>query len=638
VYFKEGKLVGISIDFWKLWEEKTGHQVELIPVEWAKAHEIMKAKQADVIDMVFYTEKRDEYLDFTRPFFFIPSSVYYRKNLHLDSLSDLSRYVVGAKESDALIDQVLSVNPSVRFQTYPDFVGVVIAAYRGEIDVFVMTDPSANYYLARYDLLDEFSRFPFPEPNAAHLATWERNATVLALLNEGLAKFNQEELDSLLDRYLVKKTIYPPWLLRVLLGGGIAVFVVVFLLSFFGWLLKRRVEERTKELVHVQKELEMRHEELTVAYEELATQNEELEVMYRELEKSHHNFLETARMLSRLVAVEIEERSFLEDLLGVALRSIPKTRYGSAFLVNGDYVEIVALRGHDRKLLGHRFHKSDFIASNDVAVIPKILDYRRERGDEEVVALSLPIAESLTAPLSWGGEVFGYLNLDIPEDSQERFTEADKEIVRGLSGIAVAFRGLRETVEREEGLRRKLLLVLVKALDYYDRDTRGHSEGVARYAMKIAEKLGLSDSATRTIYWSALLHDIGKIYVPQSILNKPGRLGPEEYELVKIHPVKSAELLLEVEGLEEIATIVRYHHERWDGKGYPQGLSGEGIPFASRILAVADAFEAMTSERSYKKSLGQEEAQEELKRCRGSQFDPAIVEAMIELLEAGDFL
>ncbi len=287
---------------------------------------------------------------------------------------------------------------------------------------------------------------------------------------------------------------------------------------------------------------------------------------------------------------------------------------------------------------GHRFHKSDFIASNDVAVIPKILDYRRERGDEEVVALSLPIAESLTAPLSWGGEVFGYLNLDIPEDSQERFTEADKEIVRGLSGIAVAFRGLRETVEREEGLRRKLLLVLVKALDYYDRDTRGHSEGVARYAMKIAEKLGLSDSATRTIYWSALLHDIGKIYVPQSILNKPGRLGPEEYELVKIHPVKSAELLLEVEGLEEIATIVRYHHERWDGKGYPQGLSGEGIPFASRILAVADAFEAMTSERSYKKSLGQEEAQEELKRCRGSQFDPAIVEAMIELLEAGDFL
>jgi polar amino acid transport system substrate-binding protein len=156
---------------------------------------------------------------------------------------------------------------------------------------------------------------------------------------------------------------------------------------------------------------------------------------------------------------------------------------------------------------------------------------------------------------------------------------------------------------------------------------------VARYALKIAERLNLDPETTKKIYWAGYLHDIGKIFVPQDILNKPGRFTEEEYNLVKIHPVKSEELVLEIEDLAEIARIIRHHHERWDGKGYPDGLSDDDIPLGSRILEIADAFEAMTSKRPYKRALTLKEAIEELKRCSGTQFDPKLVEIMVSVIE-----
>jgi polar amino acid transport system substrate-binding protein len=186
---------------------------------------------------------------------------------------------------------------------------------------------------------------------------------------------------------------------------------------------------------------------------------------------------------------------------------------------------------------------------------------------------------------------------------------------------------------REQGLfQRRLLSVVVKALEYYDYYTRGHSENVAHYATLFAEKLGLDRNSIRRLFWAGMVHDVGKIFVPQHILNKNGLLSPEEYELVKIHPLKSFELLNEA-GLEDIARIARHHHERYDGRGYPDGLTGENIPFESRILTVVDAFDAMTSDRPYKKAAGLQEAIAEIERCSGTQFDPYLAKKFVELLK-----
>ena len=135
-----------------------------------------------------------------------------------------------------------------------------------------------------------------------------------------------------------------------------------------------------------------------------------------------------------------------------------------------------------------------------------------------------------------------------------------------------------------------------------------------------------------------LLHDIGKIFTPKEILYKPGPLNDEEWVIMRRHPVDGAEILERIAGLKEIALSVRYHHERYDGKGYPDGLTGEQIPLGARIASVVDVFDAMVSDRPYRKAMSVEKAVEELKRCRGTQFDPMVVDTMIELFNQGRLL
>jgi putative two-component system response regulator len=172
---------------------------------------------------------------------------------------------------------------------------------------------------------------------------------------------------------------------------------------------------------------------------------------------------------------------------------------------------------------------------------------------------------------------------------------------------------------------------LALALDARDHYTRGHSEWVAKYSVQIARALSCSDQDVEKLELAALLHDVGKIGVRDSILRKPAKLSREEFAAVQRHPVSSAEIIQPVAYLRELVPAVRHHHERYDGKGYPEGLTGEAIPFSARIITVADAFEAMTSDRPYRKALSFEKAMAEIRRCRGSQFDPVIVEAFLSL-------
>ncbi|KAF2959035.1 hypothetical protein AS159_02360 [Thermotoga sp. Ku-13t] len=172
----------------------------------------------------------------------------------------------------------------------------------------------------------------------------------------------------------------------------------------------------------------------------------------------------------------------------------------------------------------------------------------------------------------------------------------------------------------------------LQALEFHERYTVKHSETVRDYAVKMARKLGLSERETQLIACAALVHDLGKLAVPSSILNKPAKLSKEELVLVRQHPVVAANILQRIKGLEEVARIVRHHHERWDGNGYPDGLLGEEIPIGSRIISIADAFEAMTSDRPYRKALSIEKAVSELLDNVAKQFDPDLVKIFLEIL------
>lgn len=174
-----------------------------------------------------------------------------------------------------------------------------------------------------------------------------------------------------------------------------------------------------------------------------------------------------------------------------------------------------------------------------------------------------------------------------------------------------------------------MIVALISAVDAKDPCAAGHSERVAGLSLQIAEALGLSAGEKEVIHIASHLHDIGKIGVDDYILKKQGRLTANEYNQIKRHPEIGYHILLKVRSLQAVSLIVRHHHERYDGRGYPDGLSGDDIPIGSQIIFLAEAIDAMTSDRPYRKRLTLSEALKEIKRCSGSQFDPAVVEAIL---------
>ena len=175
--------------------------------------------------------------------------------------------------------------------------------------------------------------------------------------------------------------------------------------------------------------------------------------------------------------------------------------------------------------------------------------------------------------------------------------------------------------------------VLADAIEAKDAYTRGHCESVARLAVDVARRLGLPEKTIEQVRYAALLHDIGKIGVPDGILLKPSKLSPEEFQMIQRHSMIGRDLVSRVPSLSAIAPIVLHHHERIDGSGYPDGLSGDNIDLTARIICVVDAFDAMTTPRPYREPVSPAEALAELKRCQNTHFDEGVVDAVGAILQ-----
>ena len=188
---------------------------------------------------------------------------------------------------------------------------------------------------------------------------------------------------------------------------------------------------------------------------------------------------------------------------------------------------------------------------------------------------------------------------------------------------------------RLEKITGEVVKTLAHVIDAKDRYTNGHSSRVGLYSVALAEKLGWSEAEVNEIRMEALLHDVGKIGIADAVLNKPGRLTDAEFNIIKAHTTIGYAILSESEELKSAAKAARYHHERYDGSGYPDGLKGEDIPLHARVISIADAYDAMHSDRIYRKGLTREQIRSELHNGRGTQFDPVLLEPFIELFEDG---
>ena len=195
---------------------------------------------------------------------------------------------------------------------------------------------------------------------------------------------------------------------------------------------------------------------------------------------------------------------------------------------------------------------------------------------------------------------------------------------------------LRREEERSRRLSDQIVYALAGAVDAKDEYTNGHSRRVAGYAVMIADQLGKDVDYKEELYYLGMLHDIGKIGIPDEIIHKTSSLTDEEYNTIRQHPVIGARILETIEEMPHLSIGARYHHERFDGKGYPEGLKGYDIPEQARILAVADSYDAMTSQRTYHDVKPQEYARSEIEKGIGTQFDPVIAKAMLDLIDNDD--
>src|SRR3954469_24431935 len=222
------------------------------------------------------------------------------------------------------------------------------------------------------------------------------------------------------------------------------------------------------------------------------------------------------------------------------------------------------------------------------------------------------------------------------EDLRREAGAAARGVQGGEQTLIAALEAFQAESERFAETYHAMVRSLALALEARDGYTGEHSDAVERLSVAVAARLGLDRAQVADVQSTALLHDIGKIGIPDRVLHKPGRLPPGEGALMHEHPVIGERILRPLPGFGAVATAVRHEHERWDGRGYPDGLAGEDIPLPSRIVLACDAYHAMTSDRPYRRAMTAGEACQELARGAGTQFDPGVVEALLSVVGGDD--
>jgi len=335
-------------------------------------------------------------------------------------------------------------------------------------------------------------------------------------------------------------------------------------------------------------------------------------------------FVEQARGDASSIGVallDIDNFRLLNDVHGSAAGDQALLTVAEAFRPDDEHWSVLARFGPDEFMA---------IAPSSVARdVPAATQRVRDRLESS--HLVLPGSERLPVTVSVGIAYFPFHAGSVIELISAATTALGEAKAAGGNEISIADAWTSEP--RAPHTTFDVLQGLVLAIDRKDRYTKLHSEDVAAYALFLAERLGLPEDVRASLRIAALLHDVGKIGVPDDILRKPGRLTPYEYEIVKQHVALGDLIVRDVPDVEHIREGVRYHHERWDGKGYMVGLAGDNIPLIARILAVADAFSAMTTSRPYRKAIPAEPALLELRLVAGTQLDATLVDAFVNAME-----
>jgi len=380
-------------------------------------------------------------------------------------------------------------------------------------------------------------------------------------------------------------------------------------------------------------EINQYNEELQCLNEELEKNNVELNNSYEKINEHTYEMEELISITSRIcISAFNRDHSFLKDLLETLMSFIKKVDYGSISIIEGEEWKFIWSVGHDIDGLKElKLQKEYLIFKENGTQIVDTMEFNSKNIPNEIFdklcKYSRPIKSSIVSNLSFNNKLIGSISLDIAKDSSKEFTDNELRMVNAFSNIASAFLTMQNYMKAHGKFQSDLLTALIGLLEIHDPYTKGHSLNVANYSSLIAKEMNLEQNLISRIYWAGMVHDIGKVLIPSLILTKPSQLTDEEYDMIKKHPEWGARVLKSFDALKDISLYIRHHHERWNGTGYPDELSGTEIPLASRIICIADTFDAMTSDRPYRAKLNKEEAYNEILKNSGTQFDTNIVKA-----------
>ncbi len=350
------------------------------------------------------------------------------------------------------------------------------------------------------------------------------------------------------------------------------------------------------------------------------------------------NRFKTIMRVNRTIANEFDMKKAFQKVLEEIFSILPADR-GAIFSINEEQgkLEILCSRTRD-----DTFEVKDILVSQTILseVMEESLglligdaqmDERFSRSDSISIE---DIRSALCVPLIQNDEMIGIIYLDV-SGFKEAFTEDDLDLLMAIAGPAsIQVQNALYVTQLKQSYW-NTIQALANAIEARDSYTIGHNWRVSRFAMAITSSLGWSEDEIYIVKQGGILHDIGKIGVPDSILLKDDKLEEDEFNTMKRHPIIGAKMISGINFLRPVVPYVLYHHELWDGSGYPYGLKSTDIPIESRLLAVCDAFDAMTTDRPYRKGLEPEVALEELTKYRGIQFDPKIVDAFLLTWQAG---
>ncbi|HZJ76821.1 MAG TPA: HD domain-containing phosphohydrolase, partial [Oscillospiraceae bacterium] len=377
-------------------------------------------------------------------------------------------------------------------------------------------------------------------------------------------------------------------------------------------------------------ELQALNGELHASFEEINSMNDKLLVAYDEIEKG----LQNEKLINDLSEIFYSKKDLYELLKSILVHTeeIINSECCAIYFYSEEYDCFNVIESIN-------FSKLDkcIICKKDEGAIGWVVENK-----EELLITDALDDPRLMSKYSWGADMSMLLQIPIFDEDEDvvgiisyfgndlnlNFTPYLKQLSKMVS-VTIQNSNLITEIEKAHF---SIIKGLVKAIELKDKYTRGHSERVMEYSLMLGKKLNLSNKELKVLRYGSILHDIGKLAIPDKVLLKPDKLDKKEYDLIRCHPQKGVEFVEDLEFLEDTLFIIRNHHERVDGKGYPNGLRSSEIEKLTKIVTIADAYDAITSERAYRNALSKDEAIKELRRHKGTQFDPCLLEKFIEII------